>query len=294
MATTVQTVINRCLLPFRHKDPIDVLAGGMTTTSVIVAATFNYRIAESSVLEIDTELLFVTSWDSTNKIATVRRGRFGTIATNHDLGAPIYSNPRFPRRDIFSFINMSLDDMYPKLFDIGEVSLVYDGGLIGYNLVANMGKVIAVSAEFDSSVKHWEYVHDWQVVTVPSTEFASGKALMLRVSLAHGSKINVVHAKPFTRLTLEGQDLEADGGLESYMVDLPYYYAMSRLLSIEEVHRIQVDTAEAHQRAQDTPGFLALRTGEWYKARYDDLMLTCMQRQRDEVAHMTGVAGYGR
>jgi hypothetical protein len=294
MATLVSTVINRCLLPFRYKDPVDVLTGTLTSTAVSVPFTFDFRVAESSIVEIDSELMLVTSWDSANKTATVKRAILGTTAATHSSGATVYPNPRFLRRDVLDYINMAIVDMYPRLFDLGEKDLVYDSVAIGYDLASGMGKVVAVSAEFDSTAGLWEYVYDWQVVTVPTSVFASGRALMFRVSMPEAAKIHVVYAKPFVRLTTESQDLEATAGLESYMVDLPYYYAMSRLLASAEVDRAQVDTAESHQRAQDTPGFLALRTGEWYKARYDDLMAVCLQRQRDEVTHMIGVAGYGR
>jgi hypothetical protein len=167
------------------------------------------------------------------------------------------------------------------LYAVESTDLTYNGSLIGYDLDSDAHDILSVVGEVDSTTDHWENMMDWRKLTnMPVSEFASGVGLMVRTALPHGANIRVTYSKPFTRLSAETEDLEADGGLADYMVDLPYYFAMSRLLVLEETERSQSSAAENHQRAQDVPGFLALRTGEWYLARYNDLKTTCYQRLR--------------
>lgn len=275
MATTATSVIDRVLKGFRHRSQADVLveAGGIAagTTSFDVQGLLN-NWGVSSVIEIDRELMLVTA--VALPTVTVVRGWLGTQAVTHSQNVPIYINPRVLGSDILDLINDSLDDMFGNdLYAVDSKLVTYNSGLIGYNLDAAVVDVLRVDAETDSSAKLWEPVHDWHFDdTAQSTEFASGKALMLRASLPFGARFKVIYSKFFTQLSAESEDLEAIAGLRPYMTDIPYYFAMNRLMVDLERHRSQIETAQAHQRAQDTPPFLAIRTGEWYQARYQDRM----------------------
>ena len=76
------------------------------------------------------------------------------------------------------------------------------------------------------------------------------------------------------------------------VVDLLFYFAMSRLLAADEADRADSESASSHQRAQDVPGFLALRTGEWYKARYEELLRNAIARQNEETKPLI-FSGFG-
>ena len=294
MATLVSTVIDKVVEPFRYQDPADVLNGALTTTTTAVVITFDYTVGERSVIEIERELMFVTDWDSSNKIATVKRGAYGSTAVPHADASMVYINPRVHRHEILDYVNMCLIELYPELFDVGRQEITYSGSVIGHALDSDVDEILSLSVEVDSSASHWEYSFDWdQMDNLPAADFANALGIMVRAAQPHGSDMVVAYKKPFVKVTAESDDLEAAAGLADYMTDLPFYFAMSRIMLAEEVDRSNSSDAEAHQRAQDVQSFAAMRTGEWYKARYDDLRKICRFRQAHEVKKIRG-AGYGR
>jgi hypothetical protein len=169
--------------------------------------------------------------------------------------------------------------------------LIYDPGVIGYALDADALKVLRVDGELDFASFYWEPLRDWIQVQQASSDFATGQSIQVRVALPGGALMRVTYTKMFGSIVDETTDLEAIG-LRPYMMDLPYYFAMNRLMVDEERHRSQIEAAENHQRAQDTPPFLALRTGEWYQARYEDRVMSARKVLRDEVKVQVGT-GYG-
>jgi len=286
-------VINRVVRHFQYLDPQEVLQVAIDTDDTGVMVGESYRVGKGSILEIDTELLFITEWDQTNKIATVIRGWMGTTVTSHSLSAMITVNPRVLRSDVLDLFNMCLIELYPALVKVDTQDLTYDSDVIGYALDADADRVLAVYGRVGSAAGNWEKMRDLEKLSnMPIAYFATGQALMVRSALPLSAPIRVIFSCPFTKLSSEAGDLEATAGLQDYMTDLPYYFAMSRLLVGKEIDRSQIAAAQAHQRAQDVPGFLALRTGEWYQARYDDLKRICQARQRVEVSRITG-GGYG-
>ncbi len=295
MATLVSAVLNRALKGFRLYNNPDVLALDMNTS--VASITYTGILSgwgPTTVVEIGSELMLVTEVDIENKLATVVRGWLDTSKTSHSSGDPIYLNPKMMRSDLMDLVNDCLEDMVGlDLYASDVKTFTYDASLIGYDLVADMYKVLRVDAETDSFSKQWDTVLDWtQVDNADLIDFPSGQALMFQRALPLGAKIRVIYSKAFTRVVDEADDLEADSGLKIYMTDLPYYFIMNRLMVDSEKRRSQISTAHGHQRAQDTPPFLALRTGEWYQARYGDRVKSARTRLRKETRVPIGT-GYG-
>jgi hypothetical protein len=194
--------------------------------------------------------------------------------------------------DLFDLFNESLREMYPSVFQIGTENLTYNPAIIGYNSAVTT-KPIVVLARMDSSDKEWRVLRDWSHASnMDTSEFSSGNAIMIRVALNNGAPIKVLYKTPFTEASAESDDLVSDLGLETYMVDLPFYYMMGYSLPSREIDRGRIETAQAHQRAQDVPAFLNMRTGEWYLARYFDKLREAMMEQVREIRSLAG-AGYG-
>ena len=280
---------------FRTKDNLELIrdSGGITTTDTQVTVSETYRVGEGQLLEMGSELVLVTDFDDINRVADIERGMFGTTAASHAENSLIVVSPRVYRSDVLGLINACLNELYPDLYVIDSGSLTYDGAVIGYELDSSVGGILRVRAQRSATAKDWAPVGDWSFdPESDTTDFASGKSLMIRHALDRASKVRYTYIKPFSTVSVEGDDLEATAGLQSYMVELPYLYAMTKLMVLEEVERSQIIAAENHQRSQDVPGFLALRTGEWYKARFDDLVKACRRRLLKEHGN-PGMPGYG-
>ncbi len=288
-------MIDRILKGFRLYDQPDVLSLVISTTN---ETNVNYLgilsgWGPTTVIEIESELMLVTAVDSESKIATVVRGWLNTTAATHVVNTPIYMNPQMMRSDILDLINECIQDLVSHdLHGVDIVEKTYDSTKIGYDLDTAVLGVLRVDAQTDAAASLWDPVHDYYLVDNAPSEFTSGKAIMLKSALPFGALFRVVYSTDFTDLAAESEDLEADAGLKPYMTDLPYYFAMNRLMVDAERRRSQLKGAVNHQRAQDTPPFLSLRTGEWYQARYLDKVVTSRSRLRKETHRPMG-SGYG-
>lgn len=294
MTTPASTVINRVLRGFQDRGQVDVLSSDMTVGVTTLEYTgFLSSLGPGARVELGSEIMLVTEDDTTNKKATVVRGWLDTTPVAHSNGDPIMVSPRIFRTDILDLFNDCLEDLFGSdLFAVGSQTFTYDPGLIGYTLDAEAIEILRVDALKDDSAKYWEPVGDWlEVDNADTGDFSTGKGIMLRTALPPG-EFRVIYAKPFTRLADENADLEDDAGLRPYMIDLPFYYAMNRLMVDLERHRSQIQGAENHQRAQDAPPFLALRTGEWYQARYRDRILTARSHLKRETQKVR-ITAYG-
>ncbi len=286
-------MINRVLKGFRQLDQPDVLSVAITSTTSKTLTFLGILSGwgESTVAEIDSELFLVTQVDA--MVATVVRGWLGTTPATHLIDSPIYLNVDMMRSDILDLMNESIGDLLAHdLHAIDTVEKTYDSTKIGYDLDTAVKKILRVDAQTDSAASLWDPVHDYFLMDNAADEFSSGKAIMLKSSLPFGAKFRVVYSKAFIDLTDETKDLEVDAGLADYMTDLPFYFTMSRLMVDSERHRSQIVGAVGHQRAADSPPFLALRTGEWYQARYLDKISTARTRLRMETRRPMGT-GYG-
>lgn len=295
MATLTSTVIDRVLKKFQERGQVDVLTSGMDDSQTSLEYQgFLPNWGPGTRIEIGSETMLVTSNDSDNKTAIIVRGWLGTTAASHDSGDPIYINPRFYRSDILDLVNDCLNDLFGQgLYGVDVDETDYNADLIGYEIPSEAVEIIRVDALKDTSAKYWEPVHDWlEMDNANVADFSTGRAIMVRSALPPDSSIRVVYSKPFTLVTSEADDLEADAGLRPYMADLPFYYAMTRMMADEERKRSNIDAAESHQRAQDTPPFLALRTAQWYQSRYNERILIARAHQARETQKSISTA-YG-
>ncbi len=295
MATPVSTVINRVLNQFRYKDPVLTLSGAIDTSQTNPAINdFLPNIGAGGIIQIGNEYMLVTAVTGTSPMTlTVERGWLGSTPAIAADGDPVYVNPRVLGDEVLEHINECLDHMFPTIFVPDVAAFTYDASSIGYDLADTVDLVVRVDGQTDTFSKLWQELKDYRFNPQADTaDFPSGKAIMLHASMAHGSKIRVVYGKPFTNVLIT-EDLETDGGLRPYMTRLPYYYAMAKLMPAQEVSRSDASGASSHQRAQDVPGFLALRTGDWFNARYKDLLESSRVRQRFEAKPGYGIGGYG-
>ena len=287
-------VIDRVVKGFRRHDNPDLLNGDIDSS--VVNVPFRGILkgwGPGGLIEIGSEIMLVVEVDTGSQIATVIRGWLNTTAGPHSENDPIFINPRIFRSDVLDLMNDCLEDLIGKdLYTVAAEEKAYDPALIGYSIPEDALDVLRVDGLKDSFSQYWEPIYDWlEVDNTDTADFSTGKALMLRTALPPGA-FRIIYSAAFTRIAVETDDMETQVGLRLYMTDLPFYYSMSRLMVDLERNRSQIKSAEGHQRAQDVPAFLALRTGEWYQARYEDRIRVCRSRLLKETKRVRGT-GYG-
>lgn len=297
MAVLASIIINRVLDQFKYRDPVLTVSSAVGNSDLTVDVDdFLPNIGPGNIIQINDEYMLVTSVSGTSPMTcTVKRGWLGSTGTvTHAQNDPVYINPRVLGVQVIDLINESLDLLFPKLYAVDVDTLTFSGNTIGYGLSTACKGIIRVDYNDDSASKFWKEMVDWVYKdNADTTDFPNGKAVMIQKSMVAGSGIRVMYKKAFTRIASASDDLIAVAGMSEYMTNLLFYYAMARLMSLEEVDRSDATGASAHQVAQDVPAFLALRTSQWYNKRYDDLRLEARARLLTEVKSRSAATGYG-
>ena len=198
-----------------------VLVGNGTTTTVSatdstvqVSGQQSSMIQPGTVLSVELELMLVLSFNQSTGVATVERGYWGSVASQHvspSATQPIivYLNPRYSRYDIGVAINddlRSLSSPTNGLFRVGVAQLTYNPVFQGYDLgdlpdnfidILEVRYRIAPPYRTFPAIKSWKVVRWQQNSTDPV--FPSGKGIILREAGWPGLPVYVTYSAPFLR-----------------------------------------------------------------------------------------------
>tara|TARA_S200002703_G_scaffold98377_1_gene85057 strand:- start:297 stop:1310 length:1014 start_codon:yes stop_codon:yes gene_type:complete len=89
-----------------------------------------------AVIEINQELMLVTSLSTSAEQLTVKRAWKGTSLSSHSVDDIIRINPVFTRKAIFSSVSDQIKNLYPTLFAVETLELVSG---TGYRLLGTYG-----------------------------------------------------------------------------------------------------------------------------------------------------------
>lgn len=106
------------------------LAAGATSLvlSDFVLPEDENLMAAGVVIEIDSELIQVVTYDSTTSTATVLRGLMGTTDVAHLDDAPVLLSPPYPRQSVFEAVADNILTLYPRLYTVTAGSVVAVAG----------------------------------------------------------------------------------------------------------------------------------------------------------------------
>ena len=206
----------------------------------------------AGLVEIDMELLRITSVDMSTGIVTVSpsgRGRRGTVAAAHAVGAEVRVQPIVPYSSVVREINAELRTLYPRISSVCSVEFVASGLTCVYPLPADAGLVLDVRYK-ETSTGEWRRVREWEVEHGENTtDVSSGTSL--RHGAPWGTTVRVVYGRPFGRLTALTDSL-ADAGVPESLEDVIRYGAICRLLPTLDIARLSV-TSTASSEANSRP-----------------------------------------
>ena len=130
----VSTVVDRIYRDFLNK-PDDLAAfsrldGSITDSDTSLIYEDNLFSSEEenlldggALIEIDQELMLVTSSNTSTRTLTVARGYAGTTAAAHSDNANLYINPTFPRKSVFDAVADNIVRLYPSLYNVTTTSV---------------------------------------------------------------------------------------------------------------------------------------------------------------------------
>ena len=132
----VSTLVDRIYRDFLNK-PDDLSAfsrldGAMSDTT---GTTLTYEsglfsseeenlLGNGALIEINQELMLVTSANTSTRTLTVARGYAGTTAATHADKTNIFINPTFPRKSVFDAVSDNIVRLYPSLYNVTTTNVV--------------------------------------------------------------------------------------------------------------------------------------------------------------------------
>ena len=232
------------------------IASSLNASVTSVPNTYSLgSLAEQTVFEIESELLYVWAVDVANKTLTVERGFGGTTAASHSSGTVLTVNPKFPRWQVLNALNDELADFSSPLnglFQMKTVDLSYNGS----DRMVDLTNTTDIIDLYDVRLRYLS--DDYPVIRgvrlmreMPTTDFASGNVLVFDQSVLSGT-IRVSYKAPYTAFTSEASTLASAGASDS-LADLLVLGAQVRLLAGREVKRNFIESQGDTRRSEEVP-----------------------------------------
>lgn len=257
--STVSTVIDRTVrqLMSGTVEERNKTVGALTAGATSVTFLYSLEgIRAGSVIQIDTELMYVWEVTATSKIVTVERGWNGTTAAAHVTSSITIVDPKFPRSQILEAVNSEIDDLSSPmngLFQIKSLEVDYNGTSVMMNLptIDKIIDLISVSLRFISTdypkIRRCRLIRD-----LPNDDFNSGYAIRFDEQVRSGRMV-VVYKAPFTNVTAETQNLQNVSGFPTTCEDILIMGAQIRLVSPREVKRSFTESQGDTRRPEEVP-----------------------------------------
>lgn len=233
------------------------LDGAITATQTTLTIEFEPGpIRKGTVIEIDSELMYVWAVASGARSVTVERGFNGTTAAAHSDNTVIISNPRFPRAQILEAFNDDLDDLSTPangLYRVKTVDIQYNGTDRMVNLPSNNDVIDIIDVRIRYTEDDYPAIRRYQLVrNLPTKDFSSGTALTINEETRSGD-VRVTYKAPFTRMSRESDDVQAVAGFPLSAEDILIMGAQIRLMSPREIKRNFTESQGDTRRAQEVP-----------------------------------------
>jgi|TARA_R100000479_G_scaffold31456_1_gene12767 hypothetical protein len=257
MSTTIGNLVDRIyreyLEPNDDIQSFTVLTGGLTASASDQTVAYNadYLTTEEedalgtgAFIEINQELMLVTSLNTAASTMAVKRAARGTTLAAHSTDDEIKVNPPFPRKVVFDAVVDQINNLFPTLFAVETVSVTSSDGytLLGTydspgtnNYLISVLKAISQYTDFSSgsdqtgtifqpvSVELVELPNPFTYTDDTGTQrtitYTSGpnavKALQF-YSIQQGHTVYVTFKKKFVEPTAESDTLSTVGLEDEY------------------------------------------------------------------------------
>lgn len=253
------------------QDRVTALAADVAATDLTftVTATFGQAVGISpGIVEIDSELLFISGADASSNICTIvpfGRGFQGSTQQAHKAGSQVTSSPTFPRWTILRAMNETIGGLYPDLFGVETITLISTDTVNTYPLDSEAAWIISA----------W-YPSPLNGDRIPLRRFMKDpfdNALLVGDPVPAGSVITVTYAVEPQPFTGESDDFENVTGLPVSCSDLLVYGATIRLTPGLDISRAQTASVEQSARSTVVSPNAGMTASKYIMALYQDRLL---------------------
>jgi len=230
-----------------------------TVTSADTSIVLSYDLGgfrEGSVIEIESELMYVWESSTATKTLTVQRGYDGTTAVAHTNGVLATVNPRFPRQQMLDSLNSDIDDLSSTmngLFRVVAQDISYNGSDRQINLTSGAGIIDLLDVRLRYLADDYPVIRKVRLQrNLPTADFASGFAIVFDEPVMAGS-LRVVTKREFTRASSESSDLQTACFVPQSCEDILEMGVLLRMMNGREIKRNFIESQGDTRRSDEVP-----------------------------------------
>lgn len=232
----------------RQQEAVTSLTASMTD-SALTFSVGKPNLITRGLVEIGDELVYVSSSDTVTQIATIEpwgRGQSGSVAEAHDSGTRVTISPLYPRQRIRSAIYETLREMFPDVWAVGQATIDVDVTRTNYPAESDAYQILEVEWHVPGPSRMWAPMKRWRENHTPTT-----LEIELMGPLWPGQatcRYRYMKTPP-TQYGVTETDLSTYG-YGNEVRDVIIYGTVARLLAASAAARTQIESMEAHGRAQ--------------------------------------------
>jgi len=230
-----------------------------TITSADTSIVLTYDLGgfrEGSIIEIDSELMYVWEAAAATKTLVVQRGFNGTTAAGHTSGALLTVNPRFPRQQMFDALNNDIDDLSSTvngLFRVVAQNISYNGTNRQINLTSATGVIDLLDVRLRYLATDFPIIRKVRLQRdLPTTDFASGLAIVFDEPVMAGT-LRVVTKREFVRAASESSDIQTVCFVPLTCEDILEMGVILRMMNGREIKRNFIESQGDTRRSDEVP-----------------------------------------
>lgn len=259
--------------------------GGINTSDLSIKIGSQDNLAKG-IIEIDDELMWVNSFDTTNLTLNViqgfGRGYGGTTPAPHSQNSMVTLTPTFPRVNVKKAINDTINSLYPKLFAVGSTTFTFNAAQIAYALPDDARDVLYVSWQTPGPSREWLPVNRWRIDRMANTSaFNTTKTVNIYEKIMPGRTVQVYYSTIPNDLTNNTDDFAAVTGLPETSRDVITLGAAYRLLSYLDTGRINLSSAEADINDNKLPSTAGASASKYVFALYQQRLMEESNKLQD-------------
>lgn len=231
----------------------------VTVTSSDTSIVLSYDLGgfrEGSVIEIESELMYVWETATATKTLTVQRGYDGTTAVAHTAGVLATVNPRFPRQQMLDALNSDIDDLSSTmngLFRVVAQDISYNGSDRQINLTSATGIIDIIDVRLRYLADDYPVIRNVRLQrNLPTADFASGFAIVFDEPVMAGT-LRVVTKREFVRASNESSDLQSTCFVPQSCEDILEMGVILRMMNGREIKRNFIESQGDTRRSDEVP-----------------------------------------
>ena len=206
-----------------------------TVTSADTSIVLSYDLGgfrEGSVIEIESELMYVWESSTATKTLTVQRGYDGTTAVAHTNG-------------VLATVN--------GLFRVVAQDISYNGSDRQINITSAAGIIDLLDVRLRYLADDYPVIRKVRLQrNLPTADFASGFAIVFDEPVMAGS-LRVVTKREFTRASSESSDLQSACFVPQSCEDILEMGVLLRMMNGREIKRNFIESQGDTRRSDEVP-----------------------------------------